>query len=404
MDFKFDFSKNKSGLGLLEMVLAVGLLALVSLGVMTLIENVSKSQRGLQAKAEQLEFNQLVKSILSEKDACTFTLSGGNVAAGYTVAAVRDKGNAIKFSVGQNDPSGFLKIEEFRFESWDPDAVIANQGKGKFNLKVSKIGSTNSVKDMQQKINLQVKTDASGILTECYAIGNEGDSLWQISESNQNNIFYSLGNVGVGTSNPATKLDVDGEIRSAAAVAGDLCSVLGAQAYDSTTGAPLYCNNSSPKVWTIVGGSPGRDSIVSWGSTSCPSKFTKVYGGKAFTTSLQGTGSGGGGLVCMIGLQRNLYNVDSAYFGYQYDPPFDCSVCADTSGKTCYQVWGSTSCASGFTQEISGTFYQPSYAAHGTGGQPVCKQGTPAHGIYILNSTNTGYEWITPPSCAVCCN
>jgi hypothetical protein len=39
---------------------------------------------------------------------------------------------------------------------------------------------------------------------------------------------------------------------SSPGVVGNTCSTLGELAFDSTTGAPLYCNNANPKVWTAV--------------------------------------------------------------------------------------------------------------------------------------------------------
>lgn len=62
-------------------------------------------------------------------------------------------------------------------------------------------------------------------------------------------IKRSTGNVGIGTTAPATKLDVAGGIRPIAATVGAVCSPIGSQAYNSATGEPLYCSGT---VWTAV--------------------------------------------------------------------------------------------------------------------------------------------------------
>ncbi|HEX7674642.1 MAG TPA: hypothetical protein VF412_10745 [Bdellovibrio sp.] len=77
----------------------------------------------------------------------------------------------------------------------------------------------------------------------------------------------AAGNVGIGTTTPATKLDVNGGIRPGSVTTGASCAGNGEGtfAYDPTTHAPVYCSNAG--IWAPIGSS---------GVASCPSGFTLV--------------------------------------------------------------------------------------------------------------------------------
>jgi hypothetical protein len=78
-------------------------------------------------------------------------------------------------------------------------------------------------------------------------------------------------------------------------IAGSPCSALGEQAFDSTSGAPLYCNNANPKVWTAVGGGAGTGGAVHVLGTNptCPPEhptvMTKDWKGVAGNTYIGGS-------------------------------------------------------------------------------------------------------------------
>jgi len=94
-------------------------------------------------------------------------------------------------------------------------------------------------------------SDSNGKTFELISNANS----FAIDEKGIINRFYinNTGNVGIGTTSPLTKLEINGELKLKAVTVGSSCSVTGSQAYNIATGAPVYCS-TSPKKWTTIGG------------------------------------------------------------------------------------------------------------------------------------------------------
>lgn len=105
---------------------------------------------------------------------------------------------------------------------------------------------------LSRTIKLYVEKDILGVITNCRSLSSSSVDIW--SRGAGTNVYYNGGNVGIGTSTPAAKLEVNGEIRPIGVELGSICSNIGAQAYDQSSGAPVYCNTDVPSHhWNVVG-------------------------------------------------------------------------------------------------------------------------------------------------------
>ncbi len=116
--------------------------------------------------------------------------------------------------MGASHASNLVQYKEFKIENWQPDAGYTNQGKANLSVKLFKLGDVIGVRDIEQKIGLSMKLDASNNISECFSVGTNANGFWLASPTNLGDIYFAGGNVGIGTTSPGYNLDVLGGLRA----------------------------------------------------------------------------------------------------------------------------------------------------------------------------------------------
>ncbi len=200
-----------SGFSLVEVMVVVSVLALVGYGVINLVSNSMKAQRGIQAKDSLRDFAIDIRSVLADSTACINTFTGKNLTTGSaTVTVVKDATGVNKFVTNTTYMGGFLNFKNIVMTDFVADAVNPNSGRVKLYIYADKTGEASGVKTVHHVLSAHIDMNAAKTILNCIAVGGLSDSLWQLSPSNLNNIYFQTGNVGIGTSIPTTTLEVFG--------------------------------------------------------------------------------------------------------------------------------------------------------------------------------------------------
>jgi type II secretory pathway pseudopilin PulG len=198
--------KNNSGFGIVEVLVAIGLVAIMAVGITSMLTGAMKSQKGIQAKDQQRDLTSEIRALLNDNNACKNSFNGGNPSTGFTKANIINGAGVTKYSIPGKDKTGMLNYEEFRVDNWVADASSVVQGRADLKIKLSKVGDTGTAKDIKPDvITLKVTlSGAGGTIVDCFSIGMQSDGFWKVSPANSNNIYYNAGNVGIGTTTPGT--------------------------------------------------------------------------------------------------------------------------------------------------------------------------------------------------------
>lgn len=284
---------SNRGFSLVEILVVLGLVGGLAVVMMNMTQQQSRNQVTAEVKFENLEFRRQIANILAVKKSCERTFQNLKIGDSFTTIK-----NAVGVNVVEKDKvygNNSLKVKNLS------TVLTRDNGDGTFDVdlildfektKTMAMGSTTQI-----RFPLMVSAPSSTApIVSC--VTNEG--LWSLDNDNIYNTNSK--NVGIGTANPGTRLDVAGGMRPGSETEVTACGMgkangEGVQRYNYTDHNYEYCNGTS---WVKMGGSDsfgGNYELATFsgyscrranpltGSCSCPPGHVAYLSGQAYRWS-----------------------------------------------------------------------------------------------------------------------
>jgi prepilin-type N-terminal cleavage/methylation domain-containing protein len=275
---------NDRGFTLVEIMIAAAMVGGLSLVLLQMNKVTVKSTAKSQFDTDVLLTTNEINGILSDPIKCLATLQTTATPTNITNGKYYISSNALAPAQGYGNSGLMIISYTLSVGATANDGVLTIVYQNKNILK-----DTSGPASIIKKINLFI-TGTPGAITTCRSLSSSSTDIW--SRGTVSNIYYSGGDVGIGTSTPVTQLDVAGGIKPGDQTQVTICdtSTEGTQRYNKLTHAMEYCGyNSGPPVtysWMAMGGAGINSCIIAnsgvvWNTATatCPVGYKMTGGG-----------------------------------------------------------------------------------------------------------------------------
>lgn len=112
------YFRSKSGLGLLEVIVASAIFGVVALGVSSLIVSTQQATQSVQRRSDSIELQQFISQILVNRSLCNASLAGKPAPAnGASVPTLSFSGVAFDETANNLPFGGSIKIESLKYKN-----------------------------------------------------------------------------------------------------------------------------------------------------------------------------------------------------------------------------------------------------------------------------------------------
>ncbi|WP_417335386.1 hypothetical protein [Halobacteriovorax marinus] len=161
---------NNSGFSMVQLMMAAGMMGLLSVGVMKIMENQRKSAKSIQSSAHAQSFFMEARTYMARPGYCKKNFEGLQIAKGdeFEIEEVLKSNGKVLYKKGQTF-GGALKLSSIsmsKFEKETDTTALMN-----LNFSLDKIGNSYGAKGFKKILKLEVYLNEKSEILDCGSFG-----------------------------------------------------------------------------------------------------------------------------------------------------------------------------------------------------------------------------------------
>ncbi len=208
----FSFHYREKGFSLVEILIVGGALSGLALVALNLTKMNSRSSTKFNFDSDTQAIINELSSVLSNPTKCMASLGGSNAVSSTNTINSIDSKYLTTTAGGGKYGNASIDIASYQVVSTDAEVAV-NTSYLVINF-VNKgiLKGDSGLTNITKRIKLFVQVDGSKNITDCRAIANSKEDIWNRGVGTI--INYTAGNVGIGTDSPTYLLTVNEEVTS----------------------------------------------------------------------------------------------------------------------------------------------------------------------------------------------
>jgi hypothetical protein len=195
---------------LVGVLVGSAIVGILVLGLTNAFQDMIKGGNTQKMRSQIENFHAELRSVLSSKAVCTNTLRGLSMdpAATYAITNILAADNSVLYTLGKPYGDMTFTLKSISLSGYSDTTPPAGTIMMRVNYQT--VGNVFGAQVLQRSIMIETQKDAGNILYSCVAMAAMSDGIWQVVNNPPRwDIFYTGGYVGIGTSSPTGRLDIN---------------------------------------------------------------------------------------------------------------------------------------------------------------------------------------------------